>query len=87
MDIGDSRGKAERQFGRMSSLIREIHPDLTDGQIRHACNAIGNGLRSWKGDIYEVHLSGSPFDEDDGYYHCFDVVSGGQRIYVRVTVD
>lgn len=86
-DIGTEKGKAERQFARMSALVREIFPDLSDGQVRHACNAISNGLRSWKGDIYEVHLSGSPFDDDGGYYHYFDVMLGGRLMYVRVTVD
>lgn len=87
MTIGKGKESAERQFERMRARVAEIHPALSDGQIRHACNAISNGLRAWGGDIYEVRLSGSPFADEQGYFHDFDVTSGGRRIFVRVTVD
>lgn len=87
IQIGDEEEKARRQFERMRLKVAGIHPTLTDGEIRHACNAISNGLRAWGSDIYEVRLSGSPFAHEHGYFHDFDVMAGGQKIYVRVTVD
>ncbi len=87
MRIDHDEAKASAQFERMRGRVHEIYPDLTVGEVRHACNAISNGLRAWKGDIYEVRLSGTPFSDEDGYFHNFDLVVAGRHLFVRVTVD
>ncbi|WP_175785456.1 hypothetical protein [Burkholderia ambifaria] len=85
VDNGEAKGNA--QFERMRGRVLEIYPDLTIREVQHACNVISNGLRAWKGDIYEVRLSGAPFPNEDGYFHDFDVTAAGRQIFVRATVD
>ncbi|WP_454908424.1 hypothetical protein [Variovorax gossypii] len=77
----------DRHYASMRLQIKALHPELSDAAVTHACNMIGNELRSLHDDIYAVELRGDPFADEPGYYSFFSVTASEKRIFVRVTVD
>lgn len=77
-----------RRFEHMEKLVSGIYPDLSEGQVRHACNLVSNELRRLHDDIYLVELSGDgKFPDVHGYYSYRDIDVSGKRIFMRITVD
>lgn len=74
-------------YANMFAMVRIAFPELSMGEVRHACNKIGNYIRRAHWDVYEMAVSTRPFPPEDGYFDHEQFEAGGCTIYVRFTVD
>lgn len=73
-----------KKFEALRLRVREMCPELSDGQVTYACNKITNGMR--RTDVYEVWLDRKPFsDGRHGYFKYYEVEVGDVIIFVRLT--
>jgi len=74
-------------YANMCAMVRDAFPEMSLGEVRHACNKIGNYIRRTHQDVHELALSSRPFRAKPGYFDFEQFEAGGRTIYVRFTVD